>query len=205
MDRLDAEFKNRKDKAWGVFHKHKKMLLNRDISLRDRLKFFDACITPIILFALAAFPITQTKYQELDRIQRKMLRRIVGIRRIVDEPWEDIMRKMKDRMREAERLYHSKSWSERCIRNKWKLASHIVRSDKETWAKKMITFQANAIDDEEAPCVPHRYPGRPQTRWDDKLRTFCRDHFPQYGHWSMVIQENDSEALEEQFIQYCIS
>lgn len=66
--RSDIEFKPRKDQAWAAFHKHKKTLLNAHIYLRKRLICFDACITPVILFALSALPISKTKIKELDII-----------------------------------------------------------------------------------------------------------------------------------------
>lgn len=71
--RIEIEFNHRKGKAWAAFHKRKKALLNQNISLKLRLRLFNACVSPVIAYTLAAFPLTQTRYQELDRIQRKMV------------------------------------------------------------------------------------------------------------------------------------
>ena len=69
--RLEAEFNYRKDRAGVSFHKHKKMRLNQNVSLRNRTRFFDICVSPAMTFSLAVFPMTKTKYQEMDRVQNK--------------------------------------------------------------------------------------------------------------------------------------
>ena len=83
--RATIEFYNRKRAAWASFHKHKSVLLDHNVPLRLRLKYFDACIGPSILFAIAVLPMTKGRLQELDKLQRKILRRIVGWRRIENE------------------------------------------------------------------------------------------------------------------------
>ena len=72
------EFKSRKQIAWMAFGKHIKFLLDHNISLQLRLKYLDACVGPAILFWTVVLPMTRTQLQDLDRLQRKMLRRIVG-------------------------------------------------------------------------------------------------------------------------------
>ena len=42
--------------AWAKFHKHKHVLANRHVSVKLRLKYFDANISPTLLFGLA-FPL----------------------------------------------------------------------------------------------------------------------------------------------------
>ena len=47
-----------------------------------------------MLFGMSVLPMTKGRLQELDRIQRKMMRRIVGSRRIEDEDWSIIMKRI---------------------------------------------------------------------------------------------------------------
>ena len=42
------EFNHRKQQAWAAFHKHKHILLNQNISVKKRLKFFECCINPVM-------------------------------------------------------------------------------------------------------------------------------------------------------------
>ena len=95
--RAHIEFSNRKRAAWASFHKHKSVLLDHNVSLRLRLKYFDTSIAPSMLFAIIVLPMTKGRLQELDKLQRKMLRRIVGWRRIINEDWTIIMKRMTDR------------------------------------------------------------------------------------------------------------
>ena len=107
-DRIDAEFRHRKHQAWAAFHKHKKVILNKHVSLAKRLQYFDMCVTPSMLFSLSSFPLSSAKLQEMDRLQRRMLRRIIGWRRFDDEDWRHTMTRMNDRMSQARQQY---SWT----------------------------------------------------------------------------------------------
>ena len=103
-----------------AFGKHIKVLLDHNISLQLRLKYFDACVGPAILFGTAALPMTRTQLQDLDRLQRKMLRRIVDWRRIEEEDWRDTMLRMNQRLSRGENLYFWQPWSISFARNQWK-------------------------------------------------------------------------------------
>ena len=72
-DRIQRELQNRKNHAWGSFHKHKKVILNHHVSLAKRLKFFDMCVSPSMLFALVSLPLTRAQIEGIDILQRKML------------------------------------------------------------------------------------------------------------------------------------
>ena len=104
--RSQVEVKHRIHQAWGAFRKHRMILLNHDIALPLRLKFFDASISPCILFAMSILPLSKTQIESICVVQRKMLRRIVRWRRIGDEPWRDTMTRMRERVSRAIDLHH---------------------------------------------------------------------------------------------------
>ena len=56
-----------------------------------RLKLFDVVVSPCILFGLNAVPIHAAFREKFNITHRKMLRRIVGWRRVPDEPWNETM------------------------------------------------------------------------------------------------------------------
>ena len=85
INRRDIEFQNRIQQAWFAFKKHEKILLNKHVSLRQRLQYFGMCISPCLLFALSAFPISKSQLEQMDVLQRKILKRIIGWRRDENE------------------------------------------------------------------------------------------------------------------------
>ena len=64
-----------------------------------------------MLFGLITLPMTKKMFRDMDILQRKMLRRIVGWRRNSNESWETTMSRMKERMQRAQYLYHYKAWT----------------------------------------------------------------------------------------------
>ena len=60
------------------FHKHRETLINKHVSLKLRLKYFNAMISPTILFGLSLLPLTKLHFHKLNVVQRRMLRSIVG-------------------------------------------------------------------------------------------------------------------------------
>ena len=99
--RTEVEFMYRIQCAWGKFHQHKMILLNKHVSLRLGLKLFHATVSPTAMFGLASLPLTQRFLHKLDVVQWRMLRSIVGWVRIPDEPSENTMRRMNQRMEHA--------------------------------------------------------------------------------------------------------
>ena len=61
------------------------VLLDHHASFQLKLKYFDASLGPTILFGMAIFPITKNQIEDMDKLQRQMLRRIAGWRRIDEE------------------------------------------------------------------------------------------------------------------------
>ena len=75
-ERIITEFRSRKRVAWAAFAKHTAILLDHNVSLQLRLKYFNACIGPAMLFGTPVISKSKIHLQEIYRIQRKMMRRI---------------------------------------------------------------------------------------------------------------------------------
>ena len=71
--RVGLEVSFRKRCAWSAFHKHRKTLLNHDISLALRLKLFDAVVTPSALFCIHVLPFTKSAQNEAPRSNRNAI------------------------------------------------------------------------------------------------------------------------------------
>ena len=73
-----VELHHRKTIAWANFNKHRTVLTNKHVSLKLRLKFFNAVVTPAMIFSLHTLALTKVQLENIDVLQRKMLRSIVG-------------------------------------------------------------------------------------------------------------------------------
>ena len=181
--------------------------MNRHVSLAKRLKFFDACVSPSMLFALVSLPLTRAQIEELDILQRKMIRRIVGWRRVEDEPWEITMRRMGNTLDNARNLYDWKDWSYRFARDQWRFAVHLACTDISMQKMAMLQHTWHEVHDPEGLYVPRRFIGRPRIKWDDRLDAFFLQHFPSRSseHWSDIIKTVGAVRLEEDFINFTTS
>ena len=65
-------------------------------------------------------------FQDLDRLQRKILKRILGWRRIAGEDWNDSMLRMNQRFSRAEQLYVCQRWPISFVRTQWKYVFNII-------------------------------------------------------------------------------
>ena len=91
--------------AWGKFNKFRyvlTILTNRHASVRGRLQLFNAVITPTVSFVLGSLPLTK-KLEEIDALQRKNMRCIVGWYRVEGEAWFDTMWRMTCKVQPAHR------------------------------------------------------------------------------------------------------
>ena len=97
-ERAAVEYSHRIRVAWHEFHLHRQRLLNKHVSLKNRLKLFQAVVTPAVLYGLSTLPLFDKQFADLDVVQRGMLRSIVGWRRVDSEEWVVTMRRMNSRV-----------------------------------------------------------------------------------------------------------
>ena len=88
-DAQRAEMKNRLRGAWAKFMEHKDELTKKAYSLSDRLRLFDAVVTPAVLYGAETWTLTKEMERTLRTTQRRMLRTILGQgRRRIQGPTE---------------------------------------------------------------------------------------------------------------------
>ena len=88
-DNNATEFNNRIRSAWGKFTTHKQELTGRAYSLNDRLRLFDATVSPTVLYGCSSWALTAQQETTLQSTQRKMLRMILGEKRRQMAPSSD--------------------------------------------------------------------------------------------------------------------
>lgn len=146
------------------------------MALKLRLKCFDCCITPVVLFGLSVLPLTASHLQKLDALQRRMLRSDysagsgLGMRtgmkhvrygcRQKCAPWQSTW---------------SKQWEQ--------LHSLAHRVASHSWGKFAVLWTPRDEWENNFPRKLHRKPGRPALRWDNRLKDFCQQYFPTCSSW----------------------
>ena len=117
------------------FHKHRLILTNRHVALQLRLKLFDIVVSPTLLFGLSTLPMTKSHLETLDRLQRKMLRNIVGWARFPLEEWSTTMRRMNARLEHAMQIRKVNQWSHEIYRKQFRFSVKVPNSERATRTK----------------------------------------------------------------------
>ena len=194
-----VEVAHRINAAWGKFNKFRYVLTNRHVSIKGRLQLFNAVITPTILFGLGSLPLTKRQLEEIDALQRKMLRSIVGWYRVEGEAWSDTMRRMKSRVQSALRQSPVTTWSEVYRRTQHSFGARIVKQN--AWPLFAASWDPTRHNN--FATQPKRKPGRPPKRWDDDLKCFSRAYFPLANTWHDVADSPEWYSLRHCYIQFC--
>ena len=79
------ELRHRIARGWAKFHQFKSELCCRHIFLPDRLRLFEAVVTPSVLYACGTWTLTADGERLLQGTQRKMLRQIVRVGRRMEQ------------------------------------------------------------------------------------------------------------------------
>ena len=77
----DTELTHRINCGWAKFHAQKKILCSKHYPLQDRLRLFEATVTPSVLYACGGWTMKASRENSLRVAQRSMLRRIVQVGR----------------------------------------------------------------------------------------------------------------------------
>ena len=133
-----VEFNHRVQLAWNKFHRHRRVLVNKNVSIKLRMKFFDAVVTPTILFGLHTSALAGVQLSKLDSIQRRMLRSMVGWIRIQDESWHDTMSRMKSRVAKALHQHPIEAWTRRLARCQHSFAVRVAQTT--GWVTRVVTW-----------------------------------------------------------------
>ena len=153
------------------FNEHRETLLNRHVTLKLRLGFFDPIISPAILFGLITLPLSAAQLSKLDIVRKRMLHSIVGSVPVVNDDWHDAMSKINQKLQNAYQIYLTESWPERILRGKFRFAAKIACKVNH-WPVLCSTWQPCYFYERNFHVQPRTCPGRPPNRWDDQLRVF---------------------------------
>ena len=148
--------------GWSKFRNLQQTLTNRHISIRLRLKLFDAVVTPTVLYSLETAPLKETLLQKLDVTQRTMLRRMVGWVCYDADTWEERGRRMKMRLQQALQQHQVADWSDQIAGRKVQLREHLVEAP--YWTRTACAWDPCRFASRNGQ-ETYRCAGRPRMRW----------------------------------------
>ena len=166
--RGQSNLSHRKACGWAKFHSLHGVLTNRNIPVKLRLELFDAVVSPTVLYSLSTTPLTVTQLEDLDVMQRKMLRRIAGWVRLDDEGWDVTGHRMKARLQNALCARPVNPWSQTRHENRERLLQKLDgQHGTGLGILSHVWIPTAALNTSPDGCVPRRPQARPRTRWTD--------------------------------------
>ena len=149
-------------------------------------------------------PMTKVQLQEMDRIQRRMLRRIVGCLRVDDEPWNETMTRMNLRLEHGQALYYYQPWSMIFARSQWRYVLHIIDAYPLLWTCIMCKYNYNLPYDPESDYLLHTTAGHSRQRCDDNIHAFVWKTWPHYHGrpWFDILLHNRLSNSEDEYMLF---
>ena len=160
--RVKSAVEHRLGCGWAKFRNLASILTNKQISIKLRLRLFDAVVTPTVLYALDTTPLTSAYLHKLDGTQRCMLRRMVGWICYETDSWEERGHRMKARMDNALKQHPIEQWSVRWASRKQQLEDLMPSAP--FWTRTAYQWDLRACSTNNHN-FPYRRVGRPRVRW----------------------------------------
>jgi len=156
---------NRLRCAWSKFNLFRHSLFDRHVDVKLRLKLFDSVVSPSACYGLTTAPLTKADLEELDVVQRKMLRRIVGYVVRNGDEWDDFHRRMRCKMDGALSRHPISAWSCVLTARKQKLADKLAAGSCPALVQRVFQWDPHCSADPKLTQVPSRTRGRPRCTW----------------------------------------
>ena len=181
-----VELQHRVHAAWAKFMSNKDELTGKQYALKQRLRLFEAVVSPTILYGCETWGLTKRDEQFLRCTQRKMLRTIFGAkRRIVSgqegteapelEPWVDWIKRATHAVENEMSKMNMKNWIQHVRFRKWNYFGRVLAQDMSRWTR--IALVWNPALHLDGPCFRSvqcsRIQARPKTRWMDEFSKFA--------------------------------
>ena len=102
---------------------NKTILCDRTVHVKDRLRYFDAVVSPVALFGSGHRTVHQKGLHQLHAACRKFLRAVVGPPSNLDwsRPWHEILHDWNGKVQSITLEHGMKLWSHRSLTHHWKL------------------------------------------------------------------------------------
>ena len=189
-DPQGTEFDNRIAAAWGAFSKHKEELTDMRYRIKDRLRLFEAVVTPSLLYGCEAWALKVEQEKRLKTIQRKMLRLVLNAKRRtkdeVLESWPEFLKRTAQKTDELLERGGLQQWAEKWRTRKWRWAQKLFTEADGKWSRVATVWN---------PFLHSSYPrgrkqARPKKRWEEDIQAFIRKDAPEERrHWHELAKD----------------
>ena len=229
-DAQRVELSSRIRGAWAKFMEHKDELTRKTYALSDRLRLFDAVVSPTVLYGSETWTLTKEMERSLKTTQRRMLRAILGQgrRKIQEqieratpaeseeegtdvipeqdsrdmlEPWIEWIKRVTHNVESSLKQFKIRTWVEQARKRKWKFAAELYSGCGERkWTHLALEWNPQIHHDPARPTA-RRNPARPNLRWTDELHNFVKNRLRPTRTWNEVCPNPDFwKRCEDQFV-----
>jgi hypothetical protein len=194
-DATQTEIPNRVASGWKLFWKMKPLLLNRNISVKQRLKLFDSTVGSCILWCSHSGTPRQEDLRLLSTSRRAKLRRLLGTARAPEEAWIDWMKLVTRKAVGLAQSQRVREWVHARGLSKWSWARHVARRPTTTWVWRTTVWRDaewQSLALEAAISCPLQPSRRRWMKWEDCLRRHCATQG--IGGWMAVAANRETWA-----------
>ena len=198
-NRTVLEVKERLAGGWKKFHALDQLLLNKNASVKKRLKLFDSCVGSGVLWCNESWRLSQDEKRKIRSTQNTMMRKIVAVRVQNGENWVEWVKRATKITRRWAKEAGVRSWVKEHGKKKWEWAGHVQRRSEAQWVKKVTQWR----DSQWGAAQPqggnayarggmrtHVRPGRRRwLRWEDPMRKYAA--LRHIGEWQDLCANSD--------------
>ena len=192
-----AEIPNGVTAGWKMFWASKRILQNQKISLKRRMKPFDATVGSCVLWCAQSWTPRVEDLRCLETARRAMLRRMLGPSRLESEEWTDWIKRVTRKVVALASVCKVRNWSYAHAHAKWLWAGHVARMPGTTWAWKVTPWRDsewNAWAMESGAVRPLRPSTRRWMKWEETVRRHCAS--TGLGTWRTLASDRDAWRRE---------
>ncbi|KAI5752917.1 hypothetical protein M8J77_021772 [Diaphorina citri] len=151
--RTSTAIKERLQSGNRAYFANLRLLKNKLITRKTKLKIYKTLIRPIITYGSESWTLTQEDQEKIRRFERKIIRRIYGAVQVNDEEW-----RIRNN-REINEILHGEDIVRFIKSQRLRWFGHVQRMEEGRMPKKILTTKIYAT----------RKKGRPRLRWMDQV------------------------------------
>lgn len=175
------DIKRRKQHSWIAFNKLQKLWRRNEVSLKTKVRLYNAYVKSILTYNAGTWAITNTEEKVLDSLHRRHLRILANIRYPEKISNTNIYKK----------CHISKSLSSEITEARWRLFGHVLRLSDDTPAQIAMMHYFNCVSQ------PSDFLGRPRTTVPLRLNSDLQQAAVPEGVPSSLSSEGDFRTLKD--------
>eukprot|EP00959_Pyramimonas_sp_CCMP1952_P076446 1597398-Pyramimonas_sp.AAC.1 len=157
----ETELQYRIGCGWAAFAKHKFTFCNRRIKLQHRMRLFQASVAPCVIYCSGAWTLTLEQQRQLQSAQRRMIRMILGARRLPDEDWVGFIKRSTSAASYLAQKYGVRDWVDDFQDTKSRLRDKMQSAPGGRWGTRLLDWHPwHHVH-------AQRHVGRQRKRWQD--------------------------------------